>query len=335
MSDKRLYISDLPKEKLRLLFSDVLREFCIIIYKGREVKAKHFTHFDIADFDIKYNEYYEEAIRNGAPTIEEREKILIEEGSWTLDRDKQIKDNCLFVSNMKETKAKLFRQAEIEQINNTIRETEKKIRLLEEEKGQLLQYTAESYASKRITEYQIFQSLFIGDIPLFNNEERDLLSDQEVITIISSYNERFAIFNECNFKRIALSNFFLNSFYLCKDNPFTFYGKPIIKLTLFQVEIFGHAVYFKNILTHAPNKPPTHILEDPDKLIDWYNATQSIKREIDKGKKSEDIIGLSRQDKELLGIQTQYDPHKKLIELAKKKGSALDSNDILRLQGLI
>lgn len=328
-------MEELPKEKLRLLFSDILQGFCFANYRDKKVKIKHLTHFDIADTDIKYNEYFEGAKRSGAPTIEDREKFLIEEGSWTTAKDKQINDNRLFVSNMKETKAKLYRQSEIDQLNKTIKDAEDKIKTLESEKAQLLQFTAESYANKKITEYQVFKSFILDDRPLFDEESSDLLMDRDIIEIVNLYNEKFSHFTERNFKRVALSNFFLNSFYLCKDNPFVFFGKPVVQLTMFQVDIFSHATYFKHILSNSPNKPPQNALNDPDVLIDWYQASKNFKEQTDKGKKPEDIVGLTQKDRDLLGLQSAHNPHDKMIAAAQKKGSPLSASEILKIQGVL
>lgn len=327
-------LAELPKEKLRLLFSDVLKGCCLSSYRSKPITIKHLSYLDISDFDIKYNDYLEEARTNGVPTTEEREKILIEEGSWSEQKNKQIKELLLYISGMRETKVKLFRQAEIDQINRTIKETEDKLKELENEKSQLLQCTAEIFAQKKITEYQIFKSVFNNDKLLFNAEEYDDLSDVELVFLANLYNEKLMFFNEKNFKRIALSNFFLNSFYLCENNPFTFYGKPIIQLTLFQIEVFSHAVYFKHILSNSQTKPPPHIMSEPDLLIDWYNSSQAVKEQIDKGRKPEDLVGLSSKDRENLGIKAAS-PHDKLIAAAQKKGSPLTAQDIMKLQGVL
>ncbi|MEK6883394.1 MAG: hypothetical protein AABY22_27450, partial [Nanoarchaeota archaeon] len=196
--------TEIPREKLKLLFNDLLCGFCVSFYNEKPVNIKHLTHFDVADFDVKYNEFLEEAVSKGAQTIKERELFLIEEGSWSTDKDKTIQDNQVFISGLRETKAKLFRQAEVEQINKTIKESEDKIRVLEAEKQQLLQYTAESFAAKKITEYQIFKSLFYNDRPFFTEEEYEQLTDIDLAKIAKVYNEKFAFFNERNFKRIAL-----------------------------------------------------------------------------------------------------------------------------------
>lgn len=325
---------DLPREKLKLLFNDILLGYSSSFYKGAPVIIRHLTHFDVADFDLRNQEYYEEARSKGAPTIEERENLLIEEGSWSQDKNKQIRDNQFFLTNLRETRAKLFRTAELEQINKTIKETEEKIRALEDERAFLLQCTAESYASKRISEYQIFKSFYKGDKQYFNEDDFDSLSDAELSEIVAIYNDKLGNFNERNFKRIALSNFFLNSFYLCKDNPFTFYGKAVVQLTFFQLEVFGHGIHFKHIISSSPNKPPESVMGDPDLLIQWHSGLRNIQEQTSKGKKPEDLVGLTSKDKELYGIKGGDDIHKKMLEAAKRKGAPLSANEIMRVQGV-
>ena len=77
--------------------------------------------------------------------------------------------------------------------------------------------------------------------------------------------DRFA---DINLKRVAVSGFYLNNFYLCKDNPFIFYGKPVVGLTYPQTELFSFGRYFKGILTEIKPPPTEEQLDDPDKLIE-------------------------------------------------------------------
>ena len=46
-------------------------------------------------------------------------------------------------------------------------------------------------------------------------------------------------------KRVAVSPFFMNTYYLCDDNPYHFFGKPILYLTNFQTALMSFAKNFK------------------------------------------------------------------------------------------
>ena len=75
-------------------------------------------------------------------------------------------------------------------------------------------------------------------------------------------------------------------------------------------------------------------MSDPDKLIDWYNSSKSVKEQIDKGKKPEDLVGVTQKDRELLGIQGSNNIHNKLVEATRKKGSPLSVVEIMNLGGV-
>ena len=322
----------LPKEKLKLLYNDIIKGFSVSVFNGTLIHIKHLNTLDSADFDFQYNLFLEQAKSAGSPTIEEQELFLIQEGSWSKDKNKEITNQRLFLDGMRTTKSKLFRQAEIDQVNIKIKEAEAKLRGLEEERINLLACTAESFASKKLNEYQIFKSVYLPDLTthLFTAEQFDDLSDIDLVKLVTSFNDKLKPLNEKNLKRIALAGFFLNFFYLCKDNPFTFWGKPVINLTFFQAELFGHAMFFKGILSNSQSRPPVEYMEDPDKLIDWYNSSRSVKEQLDKGIKPEDIVGLSAKDRENLGIRGQNLQHEKLVRAAQAKRSNLSFSDIIQ-----
>ena len=70
-----------------------------------------------------------------------------------------------------------------------------------------------------------------------------------------------------------------NIFYLCDDNVFNFYGKPVITLTFYKIEIYSYGRYFKSLIQTSEDKIPDHIVEDPDKLIEWAQASKNVKDE--------------------------------------------------------
>ena len=148
------------------------------------------------------------------------------------------------------------------------------------------------------------------------------------------YNIGLAPINEKNIKKIALSGFFLNSFYLSNDDPFIFYGKPIINLTFVQTELFSNAKYFKAIVTNSTVKPPDNVLNDPDALIEWYEGSKNASELMNKSKKTEEalgssVIGASKQDLEKMGMQNSGNIS--LTEEAKKKGGSLSFQDLIKL----
>ena len=140
-------------------------------------------------------------------------------------------------------------------------------------------------------------------------------------------------------KRIALADFFTNIFYLCDDNVFNFYGKPVINLTFHQIEIYSYGRYFKSILQNSEDKIPEHIAEDPDKLIEWAESSKNVKDVLEKSSVSDkdgaatSIVGATKEDLAKAGISQDED----VIDLSKKaqeQGGKLTMEDLMKLHGV-
>ena len=141
-------------------------------------------------------------------------------------------------------------------------------------------------------------------------------------------------------KRVALSGFFLNNFYLCKDNPFIFYGKPVVELTYHQGDLFSYGRYFKHVLSEMKHQPPPDVMEDPDKLIEQYDVQQNQEK-MNEGKDTSGTastyIGATKEDMDSLGIteEVKNDPNVVDLneELAKADGD-LSMEDLIKLHGV-
>ena len=151
------------------------------------------------------------------------------------------------------------------------------------------------------------------------------------------YNERMHRFAEINLKRVAVSGFYLNNFYLCKDNPFIFYGKPVVALTYPQAELFSFGRYFKNILTELKHPPTEEELDDPDKLIEMFNVSKNAEKVLTEGKATSGkdkvvstVVGATKEDLERMGAES--DPGTKNIhDVAGEKGGHLSMEDLIKL----
>ena len=122
-----------------------------------------------------------------------------------------------------------------------IKDTEKELYALKVEKASLIGYTSDIYASKKINEFYVLNTSYKDKElkkPLFNKQQFEELQERDISLLIKYYNDSSERVGDENIKRIALSGFFLNSFYLCDDNPQIYYGKPVIELTYNQGELF-------------------------------------------------------------------------------------------------
>lgn len=334
----------IDKNKIRLLFIDILKGYTETYYKNSKIYFKHNTSFDSGDIDSKRQEFTRKAKSNGLPSEDEKEKYLISEKLWSKEKGDEIKKIKSYISNLKTTKSKLFRNEEIESINKQISEQNLKLFELTSERKELLGFTIEDYANKKVNEYYMYNSLY-KDKELnqryFSEGEFDELENKDISEIIEIYNNINKDFSEKNLKKIALSPFYLSLYNMCEDSPYYLYGKSVIYLTFYQIEVFSYSRYFKNALSEAKHKPADELYEDPEKLIDWLESSKNAeevlsKSNIKENKKGEgaigtSIVGAKKEDLAKIGAD---EGGVSLHNEALKKGGTLSMEDLMKLHGV-
>lgn len=333
-------------KNLKIVFSEIIKGYSKKNIDGfGALFFKHINNQDSADIDIYNQQFFEKAKNMGLPTIKDQEEYLIKEGLWEEKKNKRIFELEKFITNLKITKSKLFLKAQIDQLNEEIEKNELELKSLKFEKKDLIGFTAEDYTSKKINEYYMFVSLFKDESlkeRFFKEADYDDLDNKDIIMLIKAYNEVNNKFNDHNLKKISLANYFSNIYYLSKDDPFIFYGKPLVELSFYQIELFSYGRYFKNILSQAKTKPPEYVLSDPDKLIEWFEGSKNVDEVLNKNSKisqkdnvATSIVGATKQDLERLGVKNDNEAN--VVDLNKeaaKKGGKLSMEDLIKLHGL-
>jgi hypothetical protein len=336
-------LDTIDKNKLRILFVDILKGYTIAYYKNNKLYFKHNTSIDSGDIDHIKQEFIQKAKRNGLPTEEQKEEYIIKEKLWSVENNEEIKKIKSYISGLKQTKSKLFKNDDIAQINKQINEENIKLFTLIAERKDLLGFTVEDYANKKVNEYYMFNSLFKDkDLKnkFFSEQEFDELENRDLSEILEIYNNMNKNYVDKNLKKIALSSYYLSLFNLSDDNPYYMYGKPIVYLTFYQMEVFGYARYFKNALSEAKHKPPDEYYEDPDKLIDWLESSKNVEEVLSKNesnqKKTEgaiatSIVGAKKEDLAKIGKdENGISLHKEAL----KKGGTLSMEDLMKMHGV-
>ena len=332
----------LDKNKLRLLFIDILKGYSLSYYRDNKLYFKHNTSFDSGDIDHLKQEFLEKAKKNGLPTEDQKEEYLIAENLWSKENNEKIKRLKSDISTLRQTKSKLFKSDDINELNRQIDVKRLELITLAAERKDLLGFTVEDYANKKINEYYMFNSLF-RDKDLkdryFSEQEFDELENKEISEVLEIYNNINKNFIENNLKKIALSSYYLSLFNLCDENAYNLYGKPIVYLTFYQMEVFGYARYFKNALSEAKHKPSDEYYEDPDKLIEWLESSKNVEEVLNKNennqKKTEgaiatSIVGAKKEDLAKIGKdENGISLHKEAL----KKGGTLSMEDLMKMHG--
>lgn len=325
------------QEEYKLLYHDIINGYSFYNDDKEYFYIKHFKLEDLNDVNKKKIQIENKARKLGLLSEEEQLKNLIEKDNWSEDKESEILKLKSFIKDLKYTKSKLITTRDIENVNSQIKENQDKLNKISKEREEVLGTTLESYSNKKITEYYIFLSLFKDDKlkeKFFTKDQFDELEYKDLFEYYLKYNHGLSGLIEKNIKKIALSSFFLNGFYLCEDSPLIFFGKPVVELTFSQVELFAYGKYFKNILTNSTTKPPDNIADDPEALVDWYEGSKNANKNINKNNSNKEIlgssiVGASKKDLKKLGIDKPGGID--LVKEAEKKGGSLSFQDLIKL----
>ena len=329
----------MQREYLKLIFSEIIEGYSFVPSKlFGDLKIKHINNFDAAKTDIKNHYYFEKAVSQGLEKREDKIDYLIKEKLWDPEKDKQAKRLEDMLKGMRKTKSKLFLQTQIDSINKDIEKNELELNTILSEKETIIGFTAEEYAQRRINEYYMYISILDENgNRLFKEDEFQELDEEQVAEIMTVYSKNNEKFKAEVLKKIALADFFTNIFYLCEDNVFNFYGKPVINLTFYQIEIYSYGRYFKSLIQNSEDKIPDHIVEDPDKLIEWAQSSKNVKEVLEKNSGEEagasSIMGATKEDLAKAGVNQDQD----VIDLSKKaeeQGGRLSMDDLMKLHGV-
>ena len=330
------------------VYKDILNGFSVFKKDGETFFVKHFTEVDHGWIQEYKKECFQRARKKGLAKESEQLKLLSEQQLWSREQEKELDYWKMEISNLEVTKAKLILAKQINQVKKQIRGYERKIKEAEEERAELLGLTCESFAEKKVSEYYMFYSLY-KDQDLkhkyYKFEDYEELSSIEISEMVKLNNRVLSDFNNKNLKKIAACPFFLNSVMISKNNPFIFFGKPIVELTNYQQEMWGNGIRFKNIIEQKNDTPPKMLtLQD---VVDWYeNAAGSLESANSKDKVSaggaKSIVGATSEELEKLTSGGDdgkaVDLHAAAAKHAKKnpkagKDGVFTMHDMMKIHG--
>lgn len=332
-------MNDVAKEQnfVRKLYRDILNGHSTFYLKDKFFSFKHLSESEVCASNEIYIKEFDKAKSDGLLSSEQKIKLLCRDKVWSEELETEIKNLHDQISTLQNTVKKLIIKSQINKINNDIKQKEDKLKTILKEKEDLLGLTADNFAYRKSNEYIIYLSLYKQDgrTQMFENEEAfGEINEIEFLQYIESYKEFVSNFNIQNIKKIAVSPFFMNTFFLCEDDPFIFYGKPIINLTQYQCDLFSLGRNYKYYLTKMGENPPTSI-KNLDELVAWYENRQTINnlKDKDSNKMGQSYVGASKEELKLMTSNSK-DQVVDLSEEAKKAGGDLSFDQILKIHGI-
>ena len=333
MSDER--ISDYKRT-----FRDIALGFSVSYIKEQKVYIKHLGHLDQVDLDDRRIEFLKKAESRGIPTEKDVLSILYEEGEWTKEDDKEIREQEQFIEQLIHNKSGMYLKSQLDQQDKLIDDAREKLNLKTKIKESLLGNTAEVYADKRCFDLYIINSLFFDrsfEKKYFPTQESfDDIGGLELNTISSIYHANFKTFEDEEVQKMILQDFY-NPFMGMCENSMDFYGKPVSKLSHYQIKLFMYTKMFKNIFSSGEEIPHS-IRKDPQKIIDWARnpkGREKAREVISKaGEGGAGLFGATKEDLQQLGVETHGGGTVSLEDAVRKKGGSLNMEDLMKLSGI-
>lgn len=328
----------LDERSVRKIFSEVVAGFSLAKFHSAFVFVKHFSPIDSLEFDFRFDEVLKDAKTRGIPTEEEKIGMLIEGGLWSKEKEDDINRLRDTIISLQENKRNHYAPRDIESFNIQIKEHETAYLDLINQRGAMIGNSAESLARRKVDMAQIFNSFYHTadmDKRIFTEEEIEGLENEDIDELLFSYNTIMMSLGENNMRKVAVSADF-QMMYGLTDNLYEFYGCPIAKLTNYQLRLASYGNHFRHILGGS-QRPPQSIIDDPDKLEDWFYARTNVQKLLESSEeegKNVGIFGVTKKDLEFWGIDTGVTPKKSIGKAAREAGGMITGEEMMN-QGLI
>ena len=314
------------------LYSEILLGYSSVVLKDRAFYLKHIDSLDSLDQSRAYAINFEYAKAKGLEQEEEKLDFIIANDIWEKEKENEIASLKDQLERLQATQKKLFVQAQRSQNQKKIDKLTSEFALLNSERLEALGETCETFANKKSQEAMI-RSLFFKDESLkerlYTKEEFDDLEHSEISTLFILMGKGLAEFTEKNIRVLSLCPLFLNSFFLCPDNAYNFYGKAVSLLSNNQTSLYSNGITVKDYASKG-HPLPDNVLDDPEKALSWFSFDPDAKNKIS-DKDGGTIVGATIEE------MKRADPNAKSIgEMAKDKfkdKKELNMQDMLNLHG--
>ncbi len=348
----------------RPIYAEILAGFsCLHTMFLREKKErtyyiKHLKESDYGELESKTSLYESEARESGLLSEKEHLKSFHELEVWTEDDEAHLRQLEKDVDNLQIHIASALVKSQRVPYERELAEKKKKLEDLLPQRNELFTVTVESFVEKKKSE-EILRFSFYNDSEFntlsFSEEDYGELTHTEYADLIGSFNKKMAQFSDYHISRLALLPFFINSVFLCKSNPFIYYGKPVVELTTQQSELFSKGMFYKSVLEQGHSPPEEFYNEDLDKLISWYELKSKCKKGPqeqnwspsgggdvkgvgDRAAQGSSVMGATKEEMEEIGktqgmgsLNLNEEAEKLKKELGKEN---LDIYDMAKLHGL-
>lgn len=304
-------------------------------YFGTPAYLKHFSIRDQRYIHQFYEKYKNIAINKGIPIEKEMLNQLREDGLWSDKDDLKIISLESELESLKQTQKNMLLPSHRDAYQKDINEKNLELLRLKSARKEVVGKTAEDYASSRSNE-EFIRYIIYKDKDLknhfFTDEEFANLNDIQIEKLLKQYELCNKRLSEHIIQKTVLRDFF-NMYISQTENVSSFYGKPIVQLSAYQLKLALYARVFYNIFQYNDDIPD-NIKKDPDAILRFSESKKSSNSSASKIKDSDNgataVFGATKEDLKFV------DSNAKQISLTDelaKQGGAMDMEQLMKLMG--
>jgi len=268
---------------IKNIYLEIIRGYSYDFEK--DIYIKHFTDLERIQIIEKRNEIIEKIKIKGLRTEKEALKYIISENIWSHEKEKEIAELELKVEDNTRMANNMVVAAQKNTILKLVEKDKEELFKKRNERENLLGLTVEKYADNKYINYYLFFSFF-KDSGLkqryFSESDFVDLEDNEISDYFQIYSRALDKFNESNFKKIAVTPFFVNIAAMAYEDTRLFLDKSVLDYTNYQLDIFNMGKRNVRVSSEANGDPPIiHSQTKYSQLIKWYDlqyATSETKR---------------------------------------------------------
>jgi hypothetical protein len=303
-------------------------------YFESTVYLKHFSIRDQRYIHRYYEKYKTIAMNKGIPSEEEMLLQLKEDNLWSDKEEDQIASLRSEIDGLSQTKKKLILPSQKNDLQKQIDIKNLELYKLLKTRKDVVGKTAEEYASIRANE-EFIRYIVYKDPQLtqhyFTDDQFANLGDDEIQPLLNQYEICGRRLSEENIQHVVLRDFF-NMYISQTEDVSSFYGKPIVQLSAYQLKLALYARIFFNIFQYNEDIPE-HIKKDPTAVLNFSenkkNKTSS-NNFANKETGATAVFGATQEDLEFI------DPNAKTLKLSdelKKQGGSMNMEQLIELMG--
>lgn len=315
------------------IVGEIFDGYTDINYQGKTVYIKHFSIRDQRYIHRFYNKYKSIAESKGIPSEEEMLNSLRLDELWSDEDDRKIVSLEEDIEGLQGSKRSSFLPSQKKNIQATIESKRKDLYFLLNKKAELVGKTSERYGSQRSNE-EFIRYLIYSDRQclhhFFTDEDFAELSEEDLEFFVKENDAISQRLNESNIQHVVLRDFF-NMYISQTEDVSSFYGRPIIELSVYQLKLAIYARIFFNMFQHHEDIPE-RAKKDPEAIFDFVERKKgnNSKSTSNNEKGASAVFGATKEDLEII------DPNARTVNLSdeiSKKGGVMNMDDLIELMG--